>query len=199
MILFSIAVFAQDDKGIPPWVKAPKPTPTPTPTSIATIAPLTLQEKLRQHTNPDEIKKLDKKKFKKKKQELESKLKILTEKMTIRSEECSKKGKLKVYLDKSDYMNSHHRLNMLFGNIDPDLPPPSASCQVCIDANQAIKDYYSCLLKDDEKNQIMIGTDFKQLSNDPYFYDFMKVRYELTDTLLKNMEHFYQYLNEQIK
>lgn len=192
LFLFSFFATAQD-KGIPPLVKR-TPTPTPTPVVTPKHKKHTFQELLVQRTNPSSSTvtppPLDKKKIK----EIEKKLKNLTELMTEQSKECSKKSNsLKVHLDKKDYWSSHHILTLHFGNIDPDLPPPSASCQVCLDANEQIKNYFSCLLEGE------VGSEFKILTTDPQFYPY--VRKEVTDdeTTVKKMQHFYQYLNGLIK
>lgn len=191
LFLFSFLAVAQD-KGIPPLVKI-----TPTPTATSVVVPKhkkhSAQELLRQHTNPTPstvAPPLDKKTIK----EITRKLKNLTELMTDKSEECSQKSNsLKVHLDKKDYWSSHHILFLHFGNIDPDLPPPSASCQVCLDANEQIKNYFSCLLEGE------VGSEFKMLSTDPQFYPY--VRKEVTDdaATVEKMQHFYQYLIGLIK
>lgn len=176
------------DKGIPPLVKV-TPTATPTPIVIPKHKKHSMQETVSPQTNPSGTP-LDKKKIK----EIKNKLKDLTGLMTKKSEECSKKNTtLKIYLDEKDYMTSHHRLYLLFGNIDPDLPPPSASCQVCLDANEQIKNYFSCLLEGE------VGTEFKILTTDPQFYPY--IRKEVTDDskTVEKMQHFYQYLNGLIK
>lgn len=194
LLLFSFLSVAQD-KGIPPFVKI-TPTPTPTATPIVTSTPHYTQEILNKRGKQET--KYDKKKAKEEIKKFGEQLKKLNSAMATRSATCSN-SHLVVNLDPNDYMTSYHRLKLLFDQIDPDLPPPPASCQVCVDANQAIKDYFTCLLKDDEKNQEMIGTDFKAATNDPIFYSYMEVKIGVEGEPLKSMKNYCQYLNGLIK
>lgn len=195
LFLFLTSSFAQDNgKGIPPVAKI-TPTPTATPMTIPTKTPVPKQSTLKSHETQHsgvKMSKQDKQAVK----DLEKNIETLNTHWYARSITCPT---LKINLDEKDFMTSHHRLYLLFGQVDPSLTLASADCQVCMDAQKATQDYLSCLLKDDPQT-FMLGTEFKTVVQDPLFYNYVQFRLKVDDTTIQNMKKMYDYLlKEHVK